>query len=144
MHLKLQCNCQTSSLFSDVEFYLLNYCIYKMQLHRSYTLEDIVATQLYLSGFLTLIAGQYGLHGHDFSQWKVGLKVPWIWNLEFGQGFTTYIVWLKLYYFIDLIMCGVKFWQANSAFLCDIHLLMGLTCVLSIMETMQSLLKFAR
>jgi hypothetical protein len=64
--------------------------------------------------------------------------------LEFGQGFTTYIVWLKLYYFIDLIMCGVKFWQANSAFLCDIHLLMGLTCVLSIMETMQSLLKFAR
>jgi hypothetical protein len=34
-----------------MKIYLLNHYIYKVYLHRSYTLENIVATQLYLSGF---------------------------------------------------------------------------------------------
>jgi hypothetical protein len=46
-----------------------------------------------------------------------------------------------IFYYVFLVCCDVSFyWKA----ICDIHLLMGLACVLPLVETIQFLLKFAK
>ncbi len=51
------------AFFLNVEIYLLNHLF----INSSCILKDALATQLYLSGFWTLIVGQCGFRGHNVS-----------------------------------------------------------------------------